>query len=168
LSLAFDLNFQMLGLNRNNQLLWCCALGQEHLNVDILDGLWPVIFRSFVTVVCADWFVDYLEWLLLLWGRLLNFLRSFFDFDDRRLILRFLIRFCLFCLFGEFGVLLEFVPTLLKCLTFGREFFLVFFLMFLVELVDLKKGITFRLNLWLTSPSANFGGKPILSPGSAS
>ena len=161
----------MLGLNRDNQLLRCGAFGQKNLHVDILDRLWPVILRSFVTVVCADGFVDYLEGLLFLRRRFWNFFRSFFDLDDRRLILWLLCRFCLFCLFSEFGVLLEFIPTLLKCLAFGWEFLFVFLLMFLVELVDLwyqRKFRCFGLNLWLTSPSANFGGKPILSPGSAS
>lgn len=161
----------MLGLNRDNQLLRCGAFGQKNLHVDILDRLWPVILRSFVTVVCADRFVDYLEGLLFLRCRFGNFFRSFFDLDDRRLILWLLCRFCLFCLFSEFSVLLEFIPTLLKCLAFGWEFLFVLLLMFLVELVDLwyqRKFKSFRLNLWLTSPSANFGGKPILSPGSAS
>lgn len=161
----------MLGLNRDNQLLRCGAFWQENLHVDILDRLWPVILRSFVTVVCAYRFVDYLKGLLLLRRRFGNFLGSFFDLDDRRLILWLLCWFCLFLLFSEFGVLLEFIPTLLKCLAFGWEFLFVFFLMFLVELVDLwyqRKFRCFRLNLWLTSPSANFGGNPILSPGSAS
>ena len=161
----------MFGLNRDNQLLRSGAFGQKNLHVDILDRLWPVILRSFVTVVCADGFVDYLEGLLFLRCRFWNFFRSFFDLDDRRLILWLLGWFWLFCLFSEFSVLLEFIPTFLKCLAFGWEFLFVFLLMLLVELVDLwyqRKFRCFRLNLWLTSPSANFGGKPILSPGSAS
>jgi len=161
----------MLGLNRDNQLLRCGAFRQENLHVDIFDRLWPVILRSFVTVVCANGFVDYLEGLFFLRRRFWYFLRSFFNLDDRRLIFYLLCRFCLFCLFSEFSVLFELIPTLLKCLAFWWEFLFVFLLMFLVELVDLwyqRKFRCFRLNLWLTSPSANFGGKPILSPGSAS
>jgi hypothetical protein len=68
--------------------------------------------------------------------------------------------------FGLFFHLLVGIPSLGQSRTLRRELQLVLILEFLEKLINLPKSQ--QQDKGLTRDSANFGGKPILSPGSAS
>lgn len=54
LSLPFDLHFEVLWFDLDNQLLCSCALGQLNLHIDVLNALRPVVLVGGRTVIGTD------------------------------------------------------------------------------------------------------------------
>lgn len=132
---------------------------KRNLYINIFDRLWPIILISFSTIICADTLV-YLNWrlsgsffrhwhgnrlflnissdIIFFWYSFSSRPGNFFYFLNFGVIFVFNFGFfitlnLLFCFFNL--LLLEFVPTFGKCITFRREFLFVFILPFFKELV---------------------------------